>query len=141
MSISPIFFSEELYQKYNHEKNRVAEDLILMKIYQWDNENLSRREALEGLATDISSIINTSNLDNIKDKKIVIEESKDNKLYGIPELCELLNVNRSTIMSLINNGRIDGFKVGSRWKITQKSVMSFMSEQCKKGVRRRTYGR
>lgn len=51
---------------------------------------------------------------------------------GIPEImtlqecCALLKVGKNTMLELLHTNRIDGFKIGSRWKIPKESVVEFI---------------
>lgn len=51
---------------------------------------------------------------------------------GIPEImtlqecCMLLKVGKNTMLNMRHDGRIQGFKIGSRWKIPKESVVEFI---------------
>lgn len=38
----------------------------------------------------------------------------------------LLKVGKNTLIDLIHTGKIQAFKVGSRWKITKQAVIEFI---------------
>lgn len=54
---------------------------------------------------------------------------------GIPEIMtfkecqELLKVGKNTMLELLHTKQIEGFKIGSRWKIPKESVVEFLRYQ------------
>ena len=42
------------------------------------------------------------------------------------ECQQLLKVGKNTMLDLLHTRQIDGFKIGSRWKITKESVIEFI---------------
>ncbi len=51
---------------------------------------------------------------------------------GIPEImtlqecCALLKVGKNTMLDMLHDDRIQGFKIGARWKIPKESVVEFI---------------
>ena len=54
---------------------------------------------------------------------------------NIPEIMtrkqcqEILKVGKNTMLELLHSGQIEGFKIGSRWKIPKESVVEFLKYQ------------
>lgn len=48
-------------------------------------------------------------------------------VYTIEETAELLKTNPQAILSEINSGRMQAFKVGDQWRTTSKDILDFMS--------------
>lgn len=48
----------------------------------------------------------------------------------IDGLCEALCIGKNTAYELLNNGEIEGFKVGSCWKIPIKNVEDYIERKC-----------
>ena len=42
------------------------------------------------------------------------------------ECQNILKIGKNTLLSMIHNGEIDAFKIGSRWRITRESVLDFL---------------
>lgn len=42
------------------------------------------------------------------------------------ECQSLLKVGKNTLLSLLHNGNIDAFKIGSRWKIPKEAVLEYL---------------
>ena len=42
------------------------------------------------------------------------------------ECQQILKVGKNTMLELLHTNQIDGFKIGSRWKITKESVVEFL---------------
>ena len=50
---------------------------------------------------------------------------------GIDEFCKLLIISRKSAYSLLNSGKLKGFKIGSKWKIPHESITEFIKQQTK----------
>ena len=48
------------------------------------------------------------------------------EIMTLQECCMLLKVGKNTMLDMLHDGRIQGFKIGSRWKIPKKSVVEFI---------------
>lgn len=44
------------------------------------------------------------------------------KVYTVPQVAELFSVSQPTVIAMIRDGRLDGEKVGNRYKITEESI-------------------
>lgn len=51
------------------------------------------------------------------------------ELMTTRELQDLLRVDRTTIYSMLNDGRLPGFKVGGQWRFLRREIESWMREQ------------
>lgn len=49
----------------------------------------------------------------------------DMKIYTIDEVCSMLNVTRRTMYNYIKDGKIQAFKMGKYWRITNESLYEF----------------
>ena len=48
------------------------------------------------------------------------------EIMTLQECCMLLKVGKNTMLDMLHAGRIQGFKIGSRWKIPKESVVEFI---------------
>jgi len=49
------------------------------------------------------------------------------KIYTIEGIADLLKVDTKTVIAEIEEGNIEGFKIGGEWRITEQSLLSFIS--------------
>lgn len=47
-------------------------------------------------------------------------------IMTIEELCEILIIGKNAAYHLLNNGDIQAFRIGSRWKIPKESVITYI---------------
>ena len=57
--------------------------------------------------------------------------SGTHQLIGIDRLCQLLDIGKNTAYSLLINGKVKAFKVGSVWKIPIKEVDYYIEHKCR----------
>jgi len=69
------------------------------------------------------------------DEKVKSEIEKKDYLK-VPELSRLLNVTPEYIYTLLRRNELDGFRVGTEWRIPSSSVISFL-ERCNKPKRKK----
>ena len=50
----------------------------------------------------------------------MLNNTKD--ILTIKDLQKLLNIGRNTALRLVQDGEIEGFKVGRQWRVTRESV-------------------
>jgi len=55
----------------------------------------------------------------------------------IDDLCDVLCIGKNTAYELLNSGEIDGFKVGSCWKIPRKAVEQYIERKCDEGKKKK----
>lgn len=48
------------------------------------------------------------------------------EILTLKECAALLKVGKNTMLKLLHEGRIDGFRIGNRWKIRKESVVEFI---------------
>ena len=48
------------------------------------------------------------------------------EIMTVKECCAILKVGKNTMLEMLNNRIIDGFKIGNRWKIPKESVVEFI---------------
>ena len=48
------------------------------------------------------------------------------EVMTIKECQQLLKVGKNTMLELLHTNQIEGFKIGSRWKIKKESVVEFL---------------
>jgi excisionase family DNA binding protein len=49
--------------------------------------------------------------------------------YTVREVAKILKVTEKTVITLVREGTIAGFKVGAVWRITKPSLENFMAKQ------------
>jgi excisionase family DNA binding protein len=49
------------------------------------------------------------------------------EVMTVKECQQLLKVGKNTMLELLNTNQIEGFKIGSRWKIKKESVVEFLN--------------
>lgn len=49
-------------------------------------------------------------------------------VLSVPEVAEQLQISESTAYQLLRNGKLNGFKIGTVWKIPYKSLNNFIQE-------------
>lgn len=54
-------------------------------------------------------------------------------LLTVRQLQELLQVDRITIYRMLNDGRLQGFKVGGQWRFSREAIESWLQEQRGRG--------
>ena len=48
------------------------------------------------------------------------------EIMTLKECQRILKVGKNTMLDLLHEGRIEGFKIGNRWKIPKESVVEFI---------------
>ena len=48
------------------------------------------------------------------------------EIMTLRECCAILKVGKNTMLKLLNDKQIEGFRVGNRWKVTKESVVEFI---------------
>ena len=48
------------------------------------------------------------------------------EIMTVKECCAILKVGKNTLLEMLNNRILDGFKIGNRWKIPKESVVEFI---------------
>ena len=54
----------------------------------------------------------------------MLNNTKD--ILTIKDLQKLLNIGRDTALRLVQDGEIEGFKVGHVWRVTRESVVRYI---------------
>lgn len=53
---------------------------------------------------------------------------KEEKVYSINDLIEILQVSRKTILNLIKKGELVGFSIGGRYRVTQRALDNYIEK-------------
>ena len=48
------------------------------------------------------------------------------EIMTLRECCAILKVGKNTMLKLLHEKKIEGFRVGNRWKIPKESVVEFI---------------
>ena len=48
------------------------------------------------------------------------------EIMTLRECRDILRIGKNTMLELLHEGRIEGFKVGNRWKIPKESLVEFI---------------
>ena len=54
----------------------------------------------------------------------MLNNTKD--ILTIKDLQKLLHIGRITALRLVQDGEIEGFKVGRQWRVTREKVISYL---------------
>ena len=54
----------------------------------------------------------------------MLNNTKD--ILTIKDLQKLLHIGRNTALRLVQDGEIEGFKVGRQWRVTRESVVKYI---------------
>lgn len=49
------------------------------------------------------------------------------KVYTVQEVKQILKISHNTILSMLKDGRLQGFKIGNYWRITEQSLLNFIN--------------
>ena len=55
---------------------------------------------------------------------------KDNKMYNIDQVADMLRLCRITVFRYIKSGKIKAIKIGREWRIKQDEIDRIMREGC-----------
>lgn len=50
------------------------------------------------------------------------------KVYTLHEVEEILSVTQRTVYNLIKSGKLNAFKVGGQWRVTEEALQEFLSQ-------------
>ena len=48
------------------------------------------------------------------------------EIMTLRECCAVLKVGKNTMLKLLHDKQIEGFRVGNRWKVTKEAVVEFI---------------
>ena len=66
-------------------------------------------------------------IDNqIKEREVQTMYENIPEVMTVKECQQLLKVGKNTMLELLHTNQIEGFKIGSRWKIKKESVVEFL---------------
>lgn len=51
-------------------------------------------------------------------------------LLEIDDMCKMLKIGKNTAYDLLNSGDIDGFKIGTVWKIPKVAIDEYIVRKC-----------
>ena len=54
----------------------------------------------------------------------MLNNTKD--ILTIKDLQKLLHIGRNTALRLVQDGEIEGFKVGRQWRVTRNAIMKYI---------------
>ena len=54
-----------------------------------------------------------------------------NQIYTIPEICEILGVKPRTVYKYIREDKLNAFKVGNHWRVTDEALQDFLKRGTK----------
>ena len=49
------------------------------------------------------------------------------QVYTVQEVMEILKTSHNTVLKMLKDGRLKGFKIGNYWRITDKTLKAFMN--------------
>lgn len=55
-------------------------------------------------------------------------------IYKTKEIADKLKVTPMTITRYIKSGKLEAFRVGNEWRITQNALLNFIEKETNKGV-------
>ena len=62
-------------------------------------------------------------------KGVLIMYKNIPEIMTFRECCELLKIGKNTLLELLHTRQIEGFKIGSRWRIPKESVIEFIERR------------
>ena len=66
-------------------------------------------------------------IDNqIKEREVQTMYENIPEVMTVKECQQILKVGKNTMLELLHTNQIEGFKIGSRWKIKKESVVEFL---------------
>ncbi|WP_373278779.1 helix-turn-helix domain-containing protein [Gordonia amarae] len=83
--------------------------VIACRTHIWTAEERSGRAAIESACVIVES--------QRKEKQQMPE-----KLYTVPQVCEMFGVSRSTMVRWMSTGKIRSFKIGQRRRIPESAI-------------------
>jgi excisionase family DNA binding protein len=98
------------------EEMRIRDLLNLLRTKESANESPEVREAKREILKFVESCL---------DKKPVLLE----KDLSPTEAGEIAGVSRTTITNLIKSGRLQGYEVGTHWRVKRESLQKYMSDR------------
>ena len=51
------------------------------------------------------------------------------KIYTTREIADLLKVNQETILRLLRNHKLNGYKIGKNWRISQEQLEQYLNRR------------
>lgn len=57
----------------------------------------------------------------------MISENKELKIYTVPELVKLFQLNPQSVRKYLKEGRLKGRKVGTKWLVTEDAIREFLN--------------
>lgn len=71
-----------------------------------------------------------SNKINLKGTiKMNNEKKVEQEAFTVSETATIMNVTRRTILAMLSDGRLKGFKVGAHWRIHRKEIDRYMNNE------------
>lgn len=55
----------------------------------------------------------------------------NSQLLTLAEVMDILKVSRRTLYTYIKEGKIEAFKVGDRWRVTEEALKKFLGQSQK----------
>lgn len=52
----------------------------------------------------------------------------DLRVYTLDEVCDILHITKRTLYNYISAGKINAFKMGKYWRITDEALRDFVSK-------------
>ena len=51
------------------------------------------------------------------------------EILTLKELQELLHIGKNTALKLVQNGEIEGFRIGYQWRVLRESIIRYIKRQ------------
>ena len=59
-----------------------------------------------------------------------IDLDEQEKYYSPREIAERFGVSNAAVTSWLNQGRLEGFRVGNRWRVRKEAIFKFVDDSC-----------
>lgn len=52
----------------------------------------------------------------------------DIRVYTLEEVCDILSITKRTVYNYINAGKLNAFKMGKYWRVTEENLRAFTEQ-------------
>lgn len=105
-----------VYHVVSYEAKTSAEVDCTFAVIEYDEGNMVCQNDWQGAVVGVDEIADCEWMDCTPD------DSDEREEYSITEAAEMLGVSRQRVHVLLQNGQLEGRKVGNAWNISRESI-------------------